>query len=261
MPRRASVVSGPVHRRACLLTFLTLGCDRPTRRVPTDSVAPAASASRAPYGALRTRIAELRDEFAARRASAADETARRVVVNEARIELRSAIVDVLLPAWMGTRWSFHGTADEPRAPEGIACGYFVATVLQHAAVKLESRRRFGQSTALTIARSLVAAGSSHHHRIFSVPATALEQKVRSFGDGLYLIGLNVHVGFVTVRAGVVRVVHSSYLGPRTVVDEPIAASEAIERSREAGYHVTALLADNALTEAWLDGRTIALNRG
>ncbi len=209
--------------------------------------------TRPPYRALRARVAEIRDELAER--YAADPT----VIVDAKKAVQSAITEVLLPAWLGTRWSFHGTADEPLAPQGIACGYFVAAILQHAGIALESRKGFARSTALTIARSLIPPGPSHH-RVFSVPASALEQKVRSFGDGLYLLGLDVHVGFVAVRGEAVRVVHASYTGTRTVVDEPITACEAVERSRAAGYHVTALFAGETLTEAWLRKRTIPLLR-
>jgi len=240
-----------VHRRACLLTLLAAGCDRPARRVTSAAPPAAASVTRPPYRALRARIAEVRDELAERYET------EKTVLGAAKRELQSAIADVLLPAWLGTRWAFHGTADEPLAPQGIACGYFVATVLQHAGLQLESRRGFARSTARTIARSLIPPGPAHH-RVFSVPAAVLERTMLSLGEGLYLIGLDVHVGFVVVRGGVVRVVHASYLAPRTVVDEPITASGAIEHSRDAGYHVTALFADDTLVDAWLRKTSLKL---
>lgn len=86
----------------------------------------------------------------------------------------------------------------------------------------------------------------------------MEASVKSFGEGIQLIGLDVHVGFVVVGARGVRFVHASYLGKRVVVDEPITASEAIERSRDAGYHVTSLFADDTLVRAWLERRVIPL---
>ncbi|MGZ3449431.1 MAG: hypothetical protein ACXVEF_07510 [Polyangiales bacterium] len=237
-----------VHRRACLLTLFAAGCDMPARGQLAPSPSP--SAAPVPYAELRARMEREREKLA----RAPD--ARDVVVEKARNALRNGIVDTLFPAWMGTRWAFHGTTEQPHGAEGIACGYFVATILQHAGLKLESRRRFGQSTALRIAKALVPAGPSHH-RIFSVPAAVLEQKMLSFGDGLYVIGLDVHVGFVSVRGSAVRVVHASYTGTRRVVDEPIVASEVIERSRDAGYFVTSLFGDDTLVTAWLQNTTIA----
>lgn len=168
----------------------------------------------------------------------------------ARGALHAAIVEELFPAWLGTRWSFHGTATQPHAPEGIACGYFVATILQAAGVQLLSRPRFGQAMARAIATAL-APSPSAHHRFGSLPAFELERRVRALGDGLYLIGLNVHVGFVVVRTPVVRFVHASYTGAREVVDEPLNGSVAIDNSRAAGYFVTSLLGD--LTPVWLRG--------
>ncbi len=213
---------------------------------------------RAPYAALRARVEAIRDELAERQALSETAAARRLVTDEARKVLNALLAEVLLPAWTGTRWNYNGTADEPLSPQGIACGYFVATLLQHVGLRLESRRRFAQSTALTIARSLVPPGHSHH-RIFSVPAESLDKSVRSFGHGVHLIGLDVHVGFVVVDAEGARMVHASYLGKRQVVSEPIAACEAIERSRKVGYHVTSLFADDTLIDAWLDQRSIALS--
>ncbi|MBI2388491.1 MAG: hypothetical protein HYV09_02640 [Deltaproteobacteria bacterium] len=249
-----------MNRRACLLTLLAAGCDRRPRRPEESGPVDPPAITRPPYAALRARIAAIRDEHAENHASATDDVARRAAVADARKALQGALAEVLLPAWLGTRWSFHGTADEPLATQGIACGYFVATLLQHVGLALESRRRFAQSTALRIARSLVPAGVSHH-RVFSVPATTLEQKVRSFGDGVHLIGLDVHVGFVIVEGvdgGAVRFVHANYLQPRVVVSEPITASEAIDRSRGAGYHVTSLFGGDRLVRAWLDKSPIPL---
>ena len=168
----------------------------------------------------------------------------------ARSALHTSIVEDLFPAWLGTRWAFHGTAKEPRAPEGIACGYFVATILQASGLQLLSRPGFGQATANAIANAL-APSPSAHHRFGSLPADALERNIRGLGDGLYLIGLNVHVGFVVVRTPVVRFVHASYTGAREVVDEPLNGSVAIDNSRAAGYFVTSLLDD--LTPVWLRG--------
>lgn len=257
MPRRAPVVPCRVHRRSCLLTLLCLGCHRGSADRPaTVEPAPTPAITRPPYRALVERIEESRLELAERWSRAADD-ARKPIEAEARATMQRMLTEILLPAWMGTRWSFNGTSTEPLGPSGIACGYFVVTVLQHLGLQIESRRRFAQSTARTIARSLVPDGPSHH-RVFSVTAPVLEKTVRSFGEGVHLLGLDVHVGFVVVKPDAVRVVHASYLNPRTVVDEPITASGAIEHSRQAGYHVTNLFAGETLVRAWLSQTPLPL---
>lgn len=238
-----------------------MGCERgasPAEPATTTAVS-ATTGHEVGYDALRVRIAEERDRLAADLARATSDATRRVVLAQAREALRRAIVEQLFPAWMGTRWAFHGTTERPRGPEGIACGWFVATILAHAGLRLESRRRFGQATALAIAKALVPAKPAHH-RVFSVPAQVLEQKLRSFGEGLYVLGLDCHVGFVSVRASAARVIHASYTGRRVVVDEPIVASEVIDRSRAAGYFATSLFADDGLARAWLAKTTIVAPR-
>lgn len=173
----------------------------------------------------------------------------------ARVDLRSA-VEQIGSRWVGTRWSFQGTARRPHEPRGIACGYFVATVLEAAGLRLESRVRFGQATARAIQTALVPSPAAHH-RFFSIPPLELERRVRALGDGLYVIGLDVHVGFVVVRDDAVRLLHASYTGQRIVVDEPLGTAVAIENSRKAGYFVTSLTADDALARMWMDGTVVA----
>lgn len=178
------------------------------------------------------------------------------VLVEARATVKGAIVDELFPAWLGTAWAFHGTATEPHGEGGIACGYFVATILQHAGLKLSSRTRFGQAAALGIQRALTPDPAALH-RVFSVAATELERRIRALGEGIYVIGLDIHVGFVVVRRESVRFVHASYTGDRLVTDEPLVDAEAIHASRKAGYFITPLFEDERLVRAWLSGTSIA----
>src|SRR5262249_19758928 len=142
-----SVVSSRVRRRSCLLSLVALGCEtaRPTTRAsPTTSDSPASES----YAERKAHVASIRSALASELATITNEASRRVTLRRARQALRSAIVDTLLPAWIGTDWAFDGTTEEPGGAGGIACGYFVATILQHAGLRLESRRRFGQATAL-----------------------------------------------------------------------------------------------------------------
>jgi hypothetical protein len=177
-------------------------------------------------------------------------------IASARREVLRAIDEDLFPAWLDTAWAFHGTATEPQQEGGIACGYFVATILQHAGLRLSSRTRFGQAAALDIQRALTP-DPAELHRIFSVPADEVAERIRGLGDGLYIVGLNVHVGFVVVKRGTVQLVHSSYTDAQRVVREPLGEAEAIHNSRKAGYFVTPLFASDALVESWRDGRRIA----
>jgi hypothetical protein len=49
--------------------------------------------------------------------------------------LEQQIIGDILPAWVGTPWSYSGTAETPGS-DPIACGHFVARVLEEADVPL-----------------------------------------------------------------------------------------------------------------------------
>ena len=53
----------------------------------------------------------------------------------ARVALRDAMVDELIPPWTGTPWSFYGDADAP-GPESAACGYYVSAILRDAGLRV-----------------------------------------------------------------------------------------------------------------------------
>ncbi|MCA9715872.1 MAG: hypothetical protein KC468_14440 [Myxococcales bacterium] len=252
------------HRRGVassvgLLLGLLGGCEQPASPAavpsPPRTSAPHAVEPAPSYEALVESIDQERARLAGRlaRASAPDE--REVVIAEARAALSRALIDRLLPRWYGTPWAMNGTTDRP-AEGAIACGYFVATILQDAGFSLH-RTRFGQAAALRIQEATTPPERAVH-RFFSIAPEQLADKIAALGDGVYIIGLNVHVGFVVVRDGEARLVHASYTDDRVVVDEALATARAIELSRPKGYFVSELLSTNAAVERWLERRPLQL---
>lgn len=203
--------------------------------------------------ALAVRRAELATRYA--RATRAD---RPAVIAEASSVMLDAVDDLIAP-WLGTPWGLgsNSTARRPHEPGmTVGCSYFVTSLLQGAGVKLDNRYRFAQAPALHIQRSLVGGGRAAVHRFLSIPPAELARRIAGLGDGLYLIGLNNHVGFVVVRGDAVRFVHASYTNGRVVSDEPLATAAAIGLSQPAGYFVSPLItgrgdADDWLVTAWL----------
>ena len=237
-----------------------VGCDRPATasEVGEEAQEPArvaATPSAEGYAERSAAIEAGRLRLAAELASATDDGQRASLIAEAREFLRSAIVDELLPAWKGTPWAMSGTATMP-GEGAIACGYFVSTILRDAGVQLH-RVRFGQAAALRIQEAMSPPGRKVH-RFFSIPPASLAEKIEALGDGVYIIGLNVHVGFVVVRGGEVRFVHSSYTGAKVVTDEPLAEAAAIAASQPAGYFVSELFTTDASILRWLEGTPATL---
>ena len=114
------------------------------------------------------------------------------------------------------------------------------------------RVRLAQQASETIIRSLV--GPDQVRRFSDVPLGDLLGRVRRFGQGLYIVGLDRHVGFLACDQRGIRFIHSAYLEPYCVVDEDAAESAILSSSR---YRVIGrLTGDQALTDRWLTGASI-----
>ena len=176
---------------------------------------------------------------------------RTAVINEARAVLTQSIYDELFPAWYGTAWDFNGTSETPQQGK-IACGYFVSTVLRDAGWKVE-RVRLAQQASENIILSLTA--DPFVKRFRRVPIDKFIAAVNDWGSGIYIVGLDVHVGFIVNTGADVYFIHSSYAEPYTVVKEKAIESRILATSN---YRVLGtILADDRLITYWLSGKAIA----
>ncbi len=182
----------------------------------------------------------------------ADSAAREAIVDSARAYLFDRITLDLLPAWYGTPWDFNGTSRVPRQGH-IACGYFVNTVLQDAGFRLP-RIKWSQMAAEPITLKLAGTVKRYRDR----PVSELDAWLRSRGDGLYKVGLDNHVGFIVVRGGQARFVHSSYYQPQEgVMSEPLAGNNPLAHSH---YRLVGSLLDDAMMHDWITGRDLSSER-
>ncbi|MBH23021.1 MAG: hypothetical protein CMH57_00910 [Myxococcales bacterium] len=251
-----------------LFTACDFNLRRPSRAEASPKRAEATRAIKAPrydaerYEAALQAIEAQRQRLARRYAEAKGERQKRAIRAEARGVVTRAITETIFPAWMGTPWGLgrNSTATRPHQ-EGmvVGCSYFVTSVLQNAGLKLSNRYTFAQAPALHIQRSLAPARADLH-RFLSIPPSQLEAKLRKLSDGLYVIGLVNHVGFVVIRGDEVRIVHSSFTGERDVADEALAEAPAVAASQEAGYFVTPLFQDDRLIAFWLEGRAVPFQK-
>jgi hypothetical protein len=186
--------------------------------------------------------------------------AERTAIREhARRLVLTTITDQVFPAWMGTPWGLgpESTAIRPhQSGKVVGCSYFVTGVLLNAGLRLSSRARFAQAPSALMQQALTPARRDLH-RIPGMPMAQLARRLLALGDGVYVVGLNIHTGFLVIRNGQVRVVHASYTPPQEVVDEPLDTSLVIVYSARRGYVVTPLFADDRLVDHWLSGRPVA----
>lgn len=211
-------------------------------RAPTAAAAQGAD----PLETIEVRRASFRESLA--RANAPED--RRAILRAASRYLEVSLIDLILPRWDGTTWSFYGTSTTPKTGS-IACGYFVSTTLREAGLSVE-RARLAQQASEDIVITLSEPRAIA--RFSDVPVERFTAAVAVRGEGLYVVGLDNHVGFLIVRGGEVLFHHASYVGTGAVVREPATSSGPLADSR---YRVIGkLFTDDHLAEAWLAGAAI-----
>lgn len=145
--------------------------------------------------------------------------------NKRHLVISRIIIDSLMPCWYGTPWDFNGCTTEP-GKGSIACGYFVSTVLRDAGVQL-NRIRLAQSPSGIIIHKLC----TNIQLFCNQPLLSLVNYVKQNDPGLYIVGLDFHVGFIYFDGKEVYFIHSSYYGTKCVVKEKALASSALINSK------------------------------
>jgi len=166
------------------------------------------------------------------------------LLSKAGLELQKIITSDLAPHWYGTPWSFSGTSQIP-GEGSIACGYFVTTLLRDAGFNLE-RVKLAQQASENIIKALVLPASIK--RFSGKPLDRFLNDARALGNGIYIVGLDYHVGFISVEESGAYFIHSSYQEPFAVVRESAQTSQILADSR---YRVIGKLADEKLLIGWL----------
>ncbi|RYY18327.1 MAG: hypothetical protein EOO36_08430 [Cytophagaceae bacterium] len=212
---------------------------------------PATPYSVAAYRATLHHFAQRRAGLAARYRRATTPAARAHCLAEARALWLTALDSTVFPAWESTPWSFYGQSWEPRQGS-VACGYFVTTALHDAGLRLP-RTLLAKQAATVIIRNLTT--EAHMHRYRGLSQADFVHEMRQLGPGLYVLGLDYHVGFLRVReGGAVQMVHSSYTGAGAVVREAADSSPSLESQARV---VGKISDDPALLRAWLLGTPLA----
>lgn len=172
---------------------------------------------------------------------------------KARLGAREALLRYLeqsaFPAWAGTTWNFYGTTTTPR--EGtIACGYYVTTVLEQAGFKLERVVLAKQASSYLV--STLARGTKVEWLRPADNADAVAQVRARFGDGLFVVGFDFHVGFLRLDGARAEFCHSSFIEPGAVTcEDPVASGAFASRV----YVVSDALNDRVLDD-WVLGRAV-----
>ncbi len=128
-------------------------------------------------------------------------------------------------SWHGTPWDFNGHTEVPRSGQ-IACGFFVTTTLRDMGFRIP-RIRWAQQHADYVIYKL----TNDIKRFKNVPIEDIEDYIENKGEGLYIVGLDSHVGYIFYHRGWMRFVHSNYYLPKIgVMSEDIDSNNPLNRS-------------------------------
>ncbi|MCL2178160.1 MAG: hypothetical protein FWC28_07685 [Proteobacteria bacterium] len=176
------------------------------------------------------------------------------IIAKARQYILQRLVLDVFPAWYGTPWAFYGTSATPKQG-AVACGYFVFGVLRDVGFKLP-RAKLAQLPSETAIQHLVS--PKQLKRFSKASLEQIGEHLSKHGHGLYLAGLDSHIGFVVYDEKGARFVHSSYYNPPlAVVSEPLEGPNPFYDSK---YRVIAPLLDDTMLQRWLSGEAFVLTR-
>ena len=203
------------------------------------------------YDRLKVRIQSQQDSFHLGYASAESNSTKQILMEQAKKYLLEKLTKKVFPFWYGTPWDFNGTTETPLKGQ-IACGYFITTVMKHVGFEVE-RYKLAQQPASTIIKTLCLKKS-----IKSFGTNGIEKLIghlRNNNDGLYIVGLDYHVGFIEKSKNGLFIIHSNYYEPQEVVKEKIEESKALSYS--STFLIGNLLDNEAIIKKWLKKEKIA----
>ncbi len=215
------------------------------QQLPADS-----SSAATAYQDTLDVIEQQRRLFSENYRQASSDSAKTAILSDVKSFLINTIDRKLFPFWYGTPWTFEGHTTVPNQGS-IACGYFVSTLLEDLGFQVE-RIRMAQQASELIIKSLCS--EENIRRFSNVSAETFTAAMENSPEGLYIVGLDMHTGFILKYNDVLVFVHSSYLSPLTVVRETVSTSEILTGSR---YRVVGNLSeDNTLLLKWLNREEI-----
>lgn len=163
-------------------------------------------------------------------------------------QLHKTFVESIFPAWYGTVWDFNGYTDIPG--DGlVACGYFVSTPLKHAGFNL-NRFKVAQQYSHSIVNTLCTTIQD-----ISGYAKASDY-LKTAKEGLYIVGLDNHVGFISVEKDGVFFIHASYVDPSCVLRESVSGSAVFQYSKR--FVIGNLTGNKAILKKWLKNESIQI---
>ncbi len=190
---------------------------------------------------------EAMEGIAAKRTQLVSQDANAGVV---RAELISSM-EMLIAFWIGTRWALGAPQTTTPQQGKVNCGTFVGRILHDAGFKVHVKKLQRQPSQLII-KSFV--GGKRVRKFSGATMKRFLASVRQMGSGLFIIGLDFHVGFLLQTEDDLRFIHASF-ETETVINEEAATAMPITSS---GYRVVGKILSPENIRSWLRGDRIVV---
>jgi len=174
---------------------------------------------------------------------------KKVIITKARNFLTQKMATELFPYWYGTQWDFNGMTRIPKKGK-IACGYFITNTLTDAGFNIP-RIKWAQSASEVFIKKL---SYGNLKRFSNKPISVIEKHILNIGNGLYLVGLDSHTGFIYVHNNNIKFIHADYYEPHIgVVSEKIDSESPIKYSK---YRIIGKLMSDQMIISWIKNEAI-----
>jgi hypothetical protein len=206
------------------------------------------------YTGIRNRLNASRLQLAADLNNAKTLAEKKDVYMNARKLLVRTMIDSMFTCWYGTDWDFNGTTTKPQSGN-IACGYFVTTLIQQAGFEIP-RTKLAQCASSSMIDVLCPKKSITiitQNNVAKVKEHLLAQP-----DGLFILGLDTHTGFIVKSGNKLEFVHSNYsFRNDDVTHEDFDKCSTIQNNN---YFVIGNFSQSDTTiKNWLQGKTYVMN--
>lgn len=213
-------------------------------KLPTTSPIPVATRiEKVEYAVLLKKIIEQRDTFK-KEYDEANLSKKKIIVNNARNYLTTSMANDIFPYWYGTEWDFNGMTRTPNNGK-IACGYFITNTLTDVGFNIP-RIGWAQSASEKFIKKLSPSIKKFSNKTIS----KVKEYLLKSGDGLYIVGLDMHTGFIFVQNGKVNFIHSNYYYPEIgVMSEDIKTINPLSDSK---YRIIGKLMSDVMVINWIN---------
>ena len=204
------------------------------------------------YFKLKDSINVFKQQMNMRYEQCNSDSEKKEIVKKSSKYIFKILTDKIFPAWYGTSWDFNGVSREP-GKGSIACGSFVVFTLQDAGFEIPTRMY--QQPSENIIKNLTP--SSNIKRFSNnTPMDKIIRWIKSKGEGLFIVGLDIHVGFMIFNNNKITFCHSSYYNPLLqVVNQEITSKSPLTDSK---YRVIGKILTSQMIRKWLLGQTFGL---